>query len=299
MRLGDLGVAGVAARLRGEGILLRTRPFRVRLRSRLPAVADGVHALYADHPLEVDEGFVDFQVDLAPPRGPRRWLRPQVEFRLDGSPPLTPLPRGQALPLLEWGLNWITGTHGHDYLILHAAALERHGRAVLLSGVSGAGKSTLCIALAAAGWRLLSDEMGLLHRETGLLHALARPVSLKNGSIDLARGLLPGAVFSRPVRDTRKGTLALLAPPAASVRRRDEPAQPAQIVFPVWQAGAPLSLRPLGRAEAFLELAQNAFNYSILGTDGFAALGRMLDRCHCWRLSYGDIGEAVDVLDSL
>ena len=42
-----------------------------------------------------------------------------------------------------------------------AAALQRGGRAWLLTGLSGAGKTTLSLALARAGWRFGSDEIVL------------------------------------------------------------------------------------------------------------------------------------------
>jgi hypothetical protein len=46
-------------------------------------------------------------------------------------------------------------------LTLHAAALQRGGRAWLLTGLSGAGKTTLSLALSRAGWSFGSDEIVL------------------------------------------------------------------------------------------------------------------------------------------
>jgi hypothetical protein len=45
---------------------------------------------------------------------------------------------------------------------LHAACVERDGKAVLLCGNSGAGKSSLAYACARAGWRFLSDDASYL-----------------------------------------------------------------------------------------------------------------------------------------
>jgi hypothetical protein len=45
---------------------------------------------------------------------------------------------------------------------LHAAAVEREGRAVLILGSSGAGKSTSLLSLMRAGWRCLSDDHPLI-----------------------------------------------------------------------------------------------------------------------------------------
>ena len=48
-------------------------------------------------------------------------------------------------------------TYGGD-MIIHAAGLERNGKAVVLLGDSGRGKSTLSLNLASAGWNLLGDD---------------------------------------------------------------------------------------------------------------------------------------------
>ena len=95
-----------------------------------------------------------------------------------------PLPAEQAFPLLEWGLNWCVATQCHQYLILHAAVLERGGRALIMPAPPGSGKSTLCAALVARGWRLFSDELALIEIGGGQIVPLPRPISLKNESID-------------------------------------------------------------------------------------------------------------------
>jgi ABC-type thiamine transport system ATPase subunit len=83
-------------------------------------------------------------------------------------------------------LNWCVAGHAHHYLMLHAAVLEKNGRAVVLPGDPGAGKSTLTAALMLDGWRLLSDEITLINRRRWTARTgLARPVSLKNASINI------------------------------------------------------------------------------------------------------------------
>src|SRR3546814_19936106 len=69
------------------------------------------------------------------------------------------------------------------YLLLHASAVERDGRALLMTGMSGAGKSTLAALLGSRGWRLLGDDFALVDPGTGLVHAFPRLVSLKHAAI--------------------------------------------------------------------------------------------------------------------
>lgn len=291
MRLGDLDPSSMRDRLRA-GLSLVTGPFVFRIASRIPVVAANLHRLYADFPL-AEGPFADFHVRLDRVTGARRWIKPQAQFWLDTIRPFQPLPADQAYAMLEWGMNWCIASQAHHYLMLHAAVLERGGRALILPGDPGAGKSTLTAALMLDGWRLLSDELTLMDRDDGLLWGLARPVSLKNAAIEVIRAHTPAAVFGDVARDTHKGTVSHLKPSADSVERIAEPARPAWIVFPRWKAQAPARLTPHPKAAAFLHLASHAFNYSLLGALGFRLTADLMDACQCWDFEYGHLPQAL------
>ncbi len=97
--------------------------------------------------------------------------------------------------MLEWGLNWCVSAHCHQYLIFHAAVIEKSGRALILPAPPGSGKSTLCAGLVNRGWRLLSDELTLIDIASCGVVPLPRPVSLKNASIDVIRAYAPAAAI--------------------------------------------------------------------------------------------------------
>lgn len=293
MRVADLTLTQVRSRLSRGELIVSVGPFVARVRSSMEAVACGLARLYGDFQLLDPHEFADFHVALAPPAGVRRWVRPQVMFSLDGFSPFKPLPADQAFPMFEWGLNWCIATHAHTFLVIHAAVVERGGRAVVMPAPPGSGKSTLCAGLVSRGWRLLSDELCLLETASGLIHPLARPVNLKNESIDVIRGYDPGAVMTEPVRDTTKGTVAHLKPPVDSVSRADEAAIPAWVVFPRYVQAGSSALEPTGKASTLMKLVEQAFNYDVLGVRGFRAAADLVDRCACFEFSYGDLDDAV------
>ncbi|MES2758050.1 MAG: HprK-related kinase A [Pseudomonadota bacterium] len=295
----SLSRAELGRRLAGAGIHLQTGGFVTSVRSPIASVADGIALLYADYPLVEDAEFADFHISLAPAGGLRRWFRPQVLFDADGTSPFLPLPLEQAFPLFEWSMNACVSSRANRYLIIHAAVVEKDGLAAILPAPSGSGKSTLCAALVTKGWRLLSDELALVRLGSGELAALPRPISLKNASIDIMRGYAPGAVFSREVRDTIKGAIAHMKAPAASVARALESANPAWIIFPQYQAGAAPTLEPVAPARAFMDLAGNAFNYSLLGAEGFAAMAGLIDASALYKFTYSALDDAVDVFARL
>ncbi len=286
--------------LRQGGLRLRTGPVVTNIQSPLQAVRNGIALHYAQHTIEPDQAFADFYVSVERPRSIRRWVDKQVVFRFDGTQPFAPLPGDQGFAMLEWGLNWCVSSHCHQYLIVHAAVLERGGRALILPAPAGSGKSTLCAGLVfGGGWRLLSDELALIEPASGRVVPLPRPISLKNDSIDVMREFAPSAVFGTAVHETVKGRVAHVRPPADGVLRAGHTPLPAWVVMPRYAAGAAAELQPLSRARAFMTLVDNAFNYNVHGRAGFAAFANVIDRCDCHEFSYGSLPEAMAVFDRL
>ena len=279
-------------------ITFRIEPFVIQLTTSIPSVMSSIENLYSDYTrLSPDfENFADFHVSINPPRNLRRWYKPQVLFYADYVAPFKPLPLSQAYPLFEWGLNWCIATSVHQYLIIHAAVIEKNGKALILCGHPGAGKSTLCAALLGAGWRLLSDEMAVVNLDTKKLLPIVRPVSLKNQSIDIIRNRMPDAVMGESFFDTAKGTVAHLKPPKSSVLQATAEAEPFWIVFPQFSPDhSSLSLEEIPKGQAVLSLAENSFNYNVLGCEGFSCVCDLVEQCECHSVQYNDLNQAIEL----
>lgn len=299
MIVAELSPDALRARLRHQGLRLQLGPVVGAIRSTLPEVARGIALHYAAHELAPDDGFADFHVGVFPPRGLRRWIRPQVDFHFDHDIPFAPLPRGQGFAMLEWGLNWCISAHCHQRLIIHAAVVARGDQALVMPAPSGSGKSTLCAALVQRGWRLLSDELLLLDPATGLAAAMARPVSLKNASIDVIRRFAPQAVLGEIVEETTKGRLTYMQPPTGSVRELARPARPRWIVVPAWERGTGMRWQALPKPHALMHLIENAFNFHLHGRQGFELLADLVDRCDCGVLAYEHLDDALARIEEL
>lgn len=282
-----------------HGLTLRIEPFTVRVRSPIASVAEGLQRNYGDRTVLDDDAFADFSVALTRPWSLRRWLQPQVNFQLDGVIPFKPLPLNQAFPLFEWGLNWCIANHCHQWVMLHAAVLERGGGVVILPAPPGSGKSTLCAALASRGWRLFSDELTLIDPATLEIVPVPRPVNLKNRSIDVIGAHAPDQSLGPRFNDTRKGDVAHMRPPGEAVRRAAERAQPRWIVFPRYVADAPPRVTHIPRPQAVAGLADNCFNYSHLGESAFRTLCAVADRCDSHGFEYGQLDDAMAAFERL
>lgn len=299
MRVCELSPSELRQRLSDPGLRLQTGPVITNIVSPLVEVHEGIRLHYANHRVEAADGFADFHVRVEASTGIRRWWKPQVIFRIDGAAPFNALPRAQAFPMLEWGLNWCVSSHCHQFIIVHAAVVSRGNLAVLMPAPSGTGKSTLCAGLALAGWRLMSDELALIDARTGELSALARPVSLKNASIEVVRAWAPHAEFGPVVADTIKGSVAHVKPTEASAVAADERARARWVVLPAFDPSAIPSLEPLSRGQAFMQLVDNAFNYDVHGADGFRVLADLVEGCDCFQLRYARMDDAVAILNEL
>ena len=298
MKLENFSPSEISSAAYGGELRLHIGRFTLKISSVLPEFERALRKLYAHYPASVTGGAYDYDIGISPPSFFRRWVRRNASFRLSGEAPFLPMEVGHAHALFEWGLNWTLGSYAHNFLILHSAVVELHACGVLLAASSGSGKSTLAAELALQGWRLLSDELALVDEDLHLIPC-ARPISLKNQSIDVIRTRHPAASFGPFARDTHKGTIAHLPAPESSVERNFEIAVPKFIIFPKWTAEATLRLEPIGSGQAALRLIDQSFNYPMLGRQGFERMADLVDAAEAWELEYSSLDEARSALEQL
>ncbi|TGX50322.1 HprK-related kinase A [Sphingomonas gei] len=276
---------------------LRIGPVGFRVGSDWRAPIAALNDLYRDYP-QPDDGIPDFNVHLFAARPWRRVLRPSVHIGGDFViPDAAPLPLVQGLLAAEMGMNLQMALGQRRYLLLHASAVERDGRALLMTGMSGAGKSTLAALLMAAGWRLMGDEFALLDPVTGLIHGFPRLISLKNEAIGVIERALPRARFGPRLEGTPKGTIRHLVPDARAISVMAEPAAPRLILFPSY--GFAAAERAVLPSETFVRLTQASTNYVALAERGFGALTGLVRRVPARALDYPDTATVLEQVERM
>ncbi|MBR0553960.1 HprK-related kinase A [Stakelama marina] len=276
---------------------VRIGPVGFRVGSDWRGPVAQLETLYRDYP-RPEDGIPDFTVRLFAARPWRRVVRPSVMISGDYTiPDAAPLPLRLGLLAAEMGMNLQMALAQRRYLLLHASAAERDGRAVLMTGVSGAGKSTLAALLMARGWRLMGDEFALIDPETGLVHAFPRLISLKNQAVAVMEHALPDGRFGPPMPDTPKGDIRHLVPDARAVETMDRPASPALILFPTF--GHEAAERPVLPSESFVRLTQASTNYLALAERGYDALTRLVTTVPARAIDYPDAQTAVAQVETL
>ncbi len=259
-------------------------------------VARNLSKLYPSTCFIDNTQLVDYQVAIKSGQGIHRVWHRQARFLCEGHEPFQPLPAQHSYAMLEWGLNYVVAANEFTYAIVHAGILALNDKAIMFPAPPGSGKSTLTLWLAFHGWRLLSDEMALVKPNSLDVVPFVRPICLKNKSIELAKAWFPHAVMSDITRNTHKGDVCHVSPPQHSWQNNRQEATLAAIVFPKYQAGSALEIYQLNQAQAFAELANNAFNMSVLGKLGFDTAFKLVSSLPAFTVQYSNMDELTQFL---
>ncbi len=274
---------------------VRVGPAGFRIGSHWRASIEQMAALYADYPKPT---ITDFTVRLEATGFARRFIRPSVAINGDYMlPDAAPLPLNQALLAAEMGMNLQMALGWRRQLILHASAVARGGKALIMTGASGSGKSTLSAMLGMAGWRFMGDEFALIDIENGDAVPYPRLISLKNEAIAAMQTAAPNATFGPLMRGTPKGDIRHLVPPKSAISAMDERAKPALLLFP--RFGYAPAIRDISPSEVFMRLTQASTNYVALGEAGFDALTRFVQEVPARAIDYQSGDEAKALVDQI
>lgn len=182
---------------------------------------------------------------------------------------------------------------------IHASALERNGKGILIPGYSGQGKTTTCIALLRSGYRCLADDHPLLRREAEGLRLLSFPekTDVTEQTISFfpelrdSEGLLEPGLYKRSFDASRLYQHA-----------RVESAAPGIIVFPRVVPWRNSHVEPLTKSRALEQLLPQGFR--VLDRDvarrHFELLVDLVRQSECYTLYSGeDLLDLAGLIDPL
>lgn len=259
----------------------RALSYGFRVRTHLADVLDGVDRLLAP-----------FAVSGDGDRWPTYEIKPgdssAYEVLLDGRVCQRTQTARSVVEYMAWKASLEAIQTTAEFLVLHAGAVSRRGRGVVLPAPPDSGKTTLTAALTQNGFRYLSDEAALIDPATALLHPFPRALSIETPSLDVL------GIRDRIVGPGESGRLQYQVLPSL-IRSGPvgEPCPVRFVVFPSYRPGATVRLEPTSRAEALVRLNENSFNASDFGAPGVRLLADVVRGADCYRLSMGDLDEAV------
>lgn len=178
-----------------------------------------------------------------------------------------------------------------DLLFLHAAAVHRGGRALLLLAESGGGKSTATWAAVHSGFALMSDELAPVRAGDATVLAHPRAVCLKTH---------PPGPWAVPDGTLRTAGGFHVPPELLPLPPVDDPTPAAALVFVSHRrdGGEPV-LSAVAPAEAAARLYAHSLNPLAHGGDGLDAVEALARRVPAFTLVSADLPRTAQVLASL
>lgn len=227
--------------------------------------------------------------------GLRRAESGRFEVTRDGEVLDTPARAGWALSSLVWHLNRRIAARAGEGIAIHAGAVERDGRGVMIVGRSGTGKTTTTLALARSGYAYLTDDVTVL-AAGGAITGAAKPVGLRRPSlavlgVDPASVPVPPGEFVSPDAGQALVAASQLGAPLG------RPAQLRAVVLLDASAppGPPVQV---ARSHTVAALLEHAFDVARLGADALALVAESTTGVTCWRWRPGREGDLRRTLDA-
>jgi hypothetical protein len=184
--------------------------------------------------------------------------------------------------------------HLSDVMLVHSGAIVTPaGEGVLLPANSGSGKTTLVAGLIQAGFKFLSDEVGVIDPSTSMLHPYPRAMNFKEASLSLFPGtpLENGDSSWRPYRYLRAEEL-----------RPDAVATACHIGFiiePQYRETVDTEVIPLTPAATLELLWTNSINFRLHGSRAFTVLLEVVRRASGYRVISGNLKDSVQAVRNI
>ncbi len=197
---------------------------------------------------------------------------------------------------LEWMITCDALSHLQEFFQLHAGAVIKKGKIILLPANHGQGKTTLTLSLTQNNFRCLSDDIVLIEPETTRIIPFPRSFLIKDKSIknmaevhliDKKSGYYcksedifyynPYSTSKLPIRNSRPHTIIELK---HSRRFKNE-------------------LRPVSKSQMCIKLLRQSFNIHNYKRSGVTILTKLARNSKCYSLKTNNITDAVHLVSQI
>jgi hypothetical protein len=216
-----------------------------------------------------------------------------ISLHVDGKERDRCLDDRAVVPMIKANLVPIALERSRDFCALHAAAVARGGKCILMPGAAGRGKSTMAAGLVALGVDLLGDDTVVLARDGLEARSLPLAIGVKAGAWDLLDRYFP-ALAAEPIHHRPDGKdVRYLMPPGERLCRDHEARFAVHgIIFLHRLPGASATLSPVTASEALARISNDFLPLGApLDRVGVELFLQWISRLACYELRYGTLEE--------
>jgi hypothetical protein len=217
----------------------------------------------------------------------------QWRVYFDGTPLGTVGSGESAVALVLWHLNQAVVRHTDGALFFHAGGVQVDGRVVMLPASTDSGKSTLTTALVRRGLAYVTDAAVALDVSSGVVRPYPKAICLERESQLLFPDLRPEPRTPVGGVGAARWNVDPAEIPGATIGAGG---RVGLVVSPTYTPGAATRVERVTEVDAVRLLLDTTFAFDGLGDAGFHALVALAQQSPVYRLQYGDLEAACEVV---
>ncbi len=218
------------------------------------------------------------------------------EVLADGNKKYQTTIKSELFSSLEWMITCNALSHLHEFFQLHAGAVVKDGKIILLPANHGQGKTTLTLSLTENRYRCLSDDIVLIDPETIGIVPFPRNFLIKDKSINELAG---SHLIDKKNGYYCKSEDILYYNPYSTNKSFMGNAKPYAIVELKHSRRFKNELRPVAKSEMCIKLLKQSFNIHNYKRDGVTILAKLVRKSKCYSLKTNSVEDAVRLISQI
>jgi len=218
------------------------------------------------------------------------------EILVDGKNKYQTNIKSELFSTLEWMITCNALSCLHEFFQLHAGAVIKEGKIILLPANHGQGKTTLTLNLTGNNYRCLSDDIVLIEPETTRIIPFPRSFLIKDKSI---KELTKSNLIDRKYGYYCKSEDILFYNPCSTNKLPVRNTKPYTIIELKHSRRFKNELRPVSKSEMCIKLLKQSFNIHHYKRKSVTILTKLVRNSKCYSLKTNNISDAVRLVSQI
>ena len=197
---------------------------------------------------------------------------------------------------LEWMVTCNTLSHLQEFFQIHAGAVVKNGKVILLPANHGSGKTTLTLSLTRNHYRCLSDDIVLIDPKSLMVIPFPRSFLIKEDSI---KKLTRSNLIDKKNGYYCRSDGILYYNPDAKNKLSARRMRPYAIVELKHNRRFKNELRPINKSQMCIKLLRQSFNVHNYKRKAVTILTGLVRKTKCYSLKTNNVDDAVRLISQI